>query len=170
MAGKTQDLVERRGAPLATPTDLRKVATKDIAAAMNAILGPDREKLLSGDAVEDARGLARFANNFERYAGLEKVDESKDTLIVGDDHWPLPIPIVKRDGKWQFDTHAGMEEILNRRIGENELAAILTCRAFSIGARQTCQTTARTRKFDAGAGCVGLAVDPIGCRGGQGTS
>jgi len=109
---------------------LGKAAQARDQAAMNAILGPDREKLLSGDAVEDARGLARFASNFERFAGLEKVDEGKDTLIVGDEHWPLPIPIVKRDGKWQFDTRAGMEEILNRRIGENELSAILACRAY----------------------------------------
>ena len=59
----------------ATPEEamlaLGKAAQTKDQAAMNAILGPDREKLLSGDAVEDARGLARFANNFERYAGLE---------------------------------------------------------------------------------------------------
>jgi hypothetical protein len=98
--------------------------------ALNAIFGPDRAKLLSGDPVEDARGLGRLATNFEKFAQLEKVDDSKDVLLVGDDHWPLPIPIVQRDGKWHFDTAAGMEEILNRKIGENELSAIMTCRAY----------------------------------------
>ncbi len=99
-------------------------------AALAAIFGPDREKLLSGDPVEDARGLEHFAANFAKFARLEKVDDSKRALLVGDDHWPLPIPIVQRDGKWQFDTRAGMEEILNRKIGENELSAIMTCRAY----------------------------------------
>lgn len=99
-------------------------------AALTAIFGPEREKLLSGDAVEDARGLARFASNFEKLAQLEKVNENKEIMLVGEDHWPLPIPIVKRDDKWLFDTPAGMEEILNRKIGENELSAIMTCRAY----------------------------------------
>ena len=99
-------------------------------AALNAIFGPDREKLLSGDPVEDAKGLEHFAANFEKFAQLEKVDDNKRVVLVGADHWPLPIPIVQRDGKWEFDTHAGMEEILNRKIGENELSALMTCRAY----------------------------------------
>lgn len=98
--------------------------------ALTAIFGPDRQKILSGDAVEDANALARFAANFEKFAQLEKVDDNKDVLLVGDDHWPMPIPIVKQDGKWHFDTRAGMEEILNRRIGENELSAMMTSRAY----------------------------------------
>jgi hypothetical protein len=99
-------------------------------AALNGIFGPERQKLLSGDPVEDARGLAKFAANFDKYARLETLGDSKATVIVGEDHWPLPIPIVQRDGKWYFDTRAGMEEILNRRVGENELSAIMTCRAY----------------------------------------
>jgi len=99
-------------------------------AALNAIFGPDRQKLLSGDAVEDARGLARFAANFEKFAQLQTEGDSKAVVIVGEDHWPLPIPIVRVEDKWHFDTKAGMEEILNRRVGENELSAIMTCRAY----------------------------------------
>ena len=97
---------------------------------LTAIFGPDRQKLLSGDAVEDARNLDRFAADFRKFAQLQKVDGTHDTLLVGNDHWPLPIPIVESNGKWFFDTHAGMDEILNRRIGENELSAIMTCRAY----------------------------------------
>jgi hypothetical protein len=99
-------------------------------AALTAIFGPDRQKLLSGDPVEDANSLTRFAGRFESFAQLEKVGDSKQVVLVGEDHWPMPIPIVQRDGKWHFDTHAGLEEILNRRIGENELSAIMTCRAY----------------------------------------
>jgi hypothetical protein len=97
---------------------------------MAAILGPDREKLLSGDPVEDANALKRFAGNLEKSATLEKVNDSKYTLLVGEEHWPSPIPIVKEGRAWRFDTAAGLEEILNRRIGQNELSAIMTCRAY----------------------------------------
>jgi hypothetical protein len=101
-------------------------------AALTAIFGPDRERLLSGDSVEDARSLDRFAANFQKFAQLEKVANNKEDILVGDDHWPMPIPIVERNGKWLFDTRAGMEEILNRKIGENELSAIMTCRAYVV--------------------------------------
>ncbi len=97
---------------------------------MAAILGPDREKLLSGDPVADANALKRFAENLEKSATLEKVNDSKYTLLVGEEHWPLPIPIVKDGAAWRFDTAAGLNEILNRRIGQNELSAIMTCRAY----------------------------------------
>ena len=101
-------------------------------AALNAIFGPNREKLLSGDAVEDATRLARFASNFEKFAQLEKVNDGKEVVLVGEDHWPMPVPIVRRNGSWMFDTAAGMDEILNRKIGEDELSAIMTCRAYVI--------------------------------------
>jgi hypothetical protein len=101
-------------------------------AELTAIFGPDREKLLSGDPVEDASALKRFAANFEKSATLEKVDDARYTFLVGEDHWPSPIPIVKDSKKWRFDTAAGIEELLNRRIGHNELSAIMTCRAYVV--------------------------------------
>jgi hypothetical protein len=97
-----------------------------------AIYGPEREKLLTGDAVQDANALKRFAANLEKSATLEKVDDAKYTLLVGEAHWPSPIPIVKDGRKWRFDTAAGLEEILDRRIGQDELAAIMTCRAYVV--------------------------------------
>ena len=99
---------------------------------MTAILGPEREKLLSGDPVEDANALKRFAEALGRSATLEKVDDRKFTVLVGDQHWPSPVPIVKEGRKWRFDTAAGIEELLNRQIGQNELAAIMTCRAYVV--------------------------------------
>ena len=98
--------------------------------ALTAIFGPDRAKLLTGDPVEDNNALERFAANFEKSHKLEKVSDTKFTLLVGDDNWPSPIPVVKDRNQWRFDTAAGLEEILNRHIGENELSAILTCRAY----------------------------------------
>jgi hypothetical protein len=116
--------------PEAAMQALANAATTADENEMAAILGPDRAKLLSGDPVEDANALKRFAGNLEKSAALEKVTDSKYTLLVGEEHWPSPIPIVKDGGGWRFDTAAGLEEILNRRIGQNELSAIMTCRAY----------------------------------------
>ena len=99
---------------------------------LSAIYGPEREKLLSGDAVEDVAALRGFGERLEKGATLEKVDDAKYTLVVGEDRWPSPIPIVKDGRKWRFDTAAGLDEILSRRIGENELSTIMTCRAYVV--------------------------------------
>ncbi len=103
--------------------------TKD-GAALTAIFGPARTKLLTGDPVEDNRSLERFAANLKKSHELEKAGDTKFTLLVGADRWPSPIPIVKDGNQWRFDTAAGLEEILNRHIGEDEISAILTCRAY----------------------------------------
>ena len=105
------------------------VKSKD-QAALAAVFGPDYSKLLSGDQVQDQKELELFAAAIDRSTKLEKVGDEKATLTIGDENWPFPIPIVKKDGQWHFDTKAGMEEILNRRIGENELSAIATSRAY----------------------------------------
>jgi len=120
----------------ATPEAAVEAVKKAAAAAdqkeLMAIYGPERDKLLSGDPVEDANALKHFAAHLGEAATLQKVDESKYTLLVGDEHWPSPIPIVKDGRKWRFDTAAGLDEILERRIGHNELSAIMTCRAYVI--------------------------------------
>lgn len=97
-----------------------------------AIFGPDHEQLLSGDDVEDINDLDDFAEAVSESAQLQKVSDSKYTMVVGKNNYPMPIPIVEKDGKWLFDTKAGLDEVLNRRIGENELSAINTCRAYAI--------------------------------------
>ncbi|MFI5182460.1 MAG: DUF2950 family protein, partial [Thermoanaerobaculia bacterium] len=99
---------------------------------LTAIYGPEREKLRSGDAVEDARALKGFGERLEKAATLEKVDDAKYTLLVGEDRWPSPIPIVRDGRKWRFDTAAGLDEILSRRIGQNEFSTIMACRAYVV--------------------------------------
>jgi hypothetical protein len=99
-------------------------------AALADIFGPEYEKLLSGDEIQDNNELEQFAAAVDESAKLEKSGDSRVTLTIGKDNWPFPIPIVKAGDQWRFDTAAGMEEILNRRIGENELSAISTCRAY----------------------------------------
>ncbi len=96
-----------------------------------AILGPEGAKLIhSGDPVADRYGRTRFIAAYDEAHKLELNGDSKAILIVGADEWPLPIPLVREHGRWRFDTKAGADEILNRRIGRNELRVIETCRAY----------------------------------------
>jgi Protein of unknown function (DUF2950) len=100
--------------------------------ALAKIFGPEYDQLLSGDAVEDDKDLKDFAEGLEDSAQLRKDSDAKYTLLVGKNSWPSPIPIVKRGNEWLFDTKAGLVEVLNRRIGDNELSAIATCRAYAV--------------------------------------
>ena len=83
----------------------------------------------SGDEVADADTRDRFIAAYEEKHKLNSGD-SRATLIVGEEDFPFPIPIVKADDRWHFDTEAGVEEILDRRIGDNEIAAIETLRVY----------------------------------------
>lgn len=100
-------------------------------AALGEIFGPSSlQQLLSGDPVQDNHEMDQFAAAVEKSAKLEKVNDARFTLMIGERNWPFPIPIVEEENRWRFDTRAGAEEILNRRIGDNELSAILTARAY----------------------------------------
>lgn len=95
------------------------------------ILGPYGEKLIfSGDAVADKEGRKKFLASYDAAHELESNGEDKRILVVGKEKWPLPIPIVHTGEVWRFDTAAGEQEILNRRIGRNELSVIHVCRAY----------------------------------------
>src|SRR5438094_708886 len=112
---------------------LIQVATNFDVAAMKEILGPDSDDIISSeDPVEDKNRATEFANRAKEKTSVEihKQDPNRAILVVGNDDFPLPIPLVKRKGKWSFDTKVGREEILNRRIGANELNAIEICRGF----------------------------------------
>jgi hypothetical protein len=95
------------------------------------IFGPaGKEIISSGDEVADKAARERFVNAYETMNKLEKETDKKVTLIVGNHDWPYPVPIVKKGETWIFDTMAGKEELLNRRIGRNELNTIQTCLAI----------------------------------------
>ena len=72
---------------------------------------------------------------------LEDAAPDRKTLVIGNENWPFPVPIVKEQGGWRFDTAAGKEEVIARRIGRNELAAIATVRAYVIAQRRYAETT-----------------------------
>lgn len=108
----------------AVATLVDAVRTLDSAKAL-AILGPDAEEIIfSGDNVDSKEDLAEFVEKYDAKHRLELVSPTLATLFIGDDDWPFTIPVVKNDKSWFFDVAAGKEEILNRRIGENELEVI----------------------------------------------
>jgi hypothetical protein len=135
-AGNAEQQQTSKQTLFSTPEDAVKAlvaaAEAKDQAAMMAIFGPEREKLLSGDQVEDRNALERFAENLHKAAQLEKTTDARVTILVGDNKFPFPIPLVQEGGQWRFDTAAGLEEILNRKIGRNELSAIMTCRAYVV--------------------------------------
>jgi len=95
-----------------------------------AIFGPaGKEVISSGDEVADKAARERFVKSYQAMNKLEKETDKKVALIVGNHDWPFPVPIVKKGETWVFDTMAGKEELLNRRIGRNELNSIQTCLA-----------------------------------------
>ncbi len=98
-----------------------------------AILGPDGQDVVaSDDPVQDKNNAQAFAKEAaaKNSIQLAKSNPNRATIIVGDEEWPLPIPLVKKNGKWYFNTKEGKQEILFRRIGENELNAITVCRGY----------------------------------------
>ena len=104
---------------------------------LRAILGPGSEDLISsGDRVADLKGRTRFLKAYNEKNGLEQEDKGRAVLLVGGKDYPFPIPIVRRGDTWLFDTQAGMEEILNRRIGRNELHTIEVMRAYTDAQRE----------------------------------
>src|SRR5579862_473908 len=116
----------------AADTMILAVKNDDVS-ALTEIFGPDgKDFVASGDDIEDKKSRANFAAQAQEKMSVDIVshDSNRAIISVGDEDWPLPVPIVKQGGKWHFDSKAGRTEILNRYIGENELDAILICRGF----------------------------------------
>lgn len=89
-----------------------------------------RRFIVSPDSAGNKKNRARFAQAAEEYLLLQREGESKVMLVVGFDAWPFPIPLMRAKDGWQFDTDAGVDELLNRRIGANELAVIEVMRRY----------------------------------------
>ena len=108
-----------------------------------AIFGPgSKHIILSGDPVEDKQGREWFVKHYEEKNRVEEAS-GKVTLHLGSDDWPFPIPIVKAGNGWRFDTGAGKQEILARRVGGNELKAIQVCLAYVDAQREYAMRKAR---------------------------
>jgi hypothetical protein len=96
--------------------------------AMLDILGPDGKQIVSsGDESEDAQSRANFVQRYQEMHRLVKEPDGTTILYIGAENWPTPIPLVNKDNLWYFDTEAGKQEILYRRIGRNEISTIGVC-------------------------------------------
>ena len=106
--------------------------------ALLAIFGPDsKDYIYSGDAAEDKASFEGFASDYDVMHRWRKLDNGSELLITGTDNKAFPIPLKKNDaGQWYFDTAAGKEEIMARRIGRNEMAATDVCAAIADAQRQ----------------------------------
>ncbi|MDI3470934.1 MAG: protein of unknown function DUF882 [Pseudolabrys sp.] len=99
--------------------------------AILAVLGRDASDIISsGDPVADTAMLQRFTAAYDAKHQINMDGDNKATVIVGQEDYPFPIPLVRKHGEWRFDTAAGRREILYRRIGRNELDAIQSCLAY----------------------------------------
>jgi hypothetical protein len=95
------------------------------------VLGPDGDDIVSsGDDVADATTRQKFVTAYDAKHQIAMEGDNKATIVIGQEDFPLPIPLVRKDGMWRFDTAAGREEILARRVGKNELDAIQASLAY----------------------------------------
>ena len=101
--------------------------------ALLAIFGPDSKELISsGDPVQDKNVTKAFVAGYGAMHRWRKMPDGSQILLIGADNFPFPIPLKKNgDGQWFFDTAAGRDEVLSRRIGRNELAMIDVCGAVA---------------------------------------
>jgi hypothetical protein len=99
--------------------------------AFATVLGPDGDDIVSsGDSVADATTRQKFVAAYDAKHQIAMEGENKAAIVIGSEDFPLPIPLVRKDEMWRFDTTAGRQEILFRRIGRNELETIQTCLAY----------------------------------------
>jgi len=118
--------------PEAAATALLEAAKADGNSALIKVLGKDGKSLVdSGDAVADKNAREEFVERYTAANSLDKTDPEFVTLSVGEDKWPFPVPIISEGGKWHFDTPTGVDELINRRVGANELATIQSCLAYA---------------------------------------
>jgi len=116
---------------------LIEAARDNDTAALLAIFGPEgKDMISSGDAVADERGRERFVRAAEEAIKFSRLDDKTVLAVIGKDKWILPVPIVKSGKGWIFSTKDGKEEVINRRIGRNELNTIQVCLNYVTAQRE----------------------------------
>lgn len=121
----------------ATPQEaaqaLVNAAEQNDTAAMLKLFGPGGKDIVqSGDSADDKAARAEFAARARAKLQVEpdKDNPNRAIVVVGDQNWPMPVPLIRKNGRWYFDAAVGRVEILARRVGRNELAAIDVCRGY----------------------------------------
>jgi hypothetical protein len=122
------------GKTFATPEEavsaLEQATSSESGDALRAIFGPAAADIQNPDRVQATNEFNAFTAALNATNFLVHESDTKCVLLVGTNFWPFPVPIVKQDGRWFFDTEAGEDEILSRRIGKNELEVLQAMRAY----------------------------------------
>lgn len=100
--------------------------------ALEAILGAGMEVTSSNDEEEDKLERELFCQKYQEMHRLVQESDGSTVLYIGAENWPFPVPLVSKNGRWYFDSDRGKQEILFRRIGENEATAIEVCQQFAM--------------------------------------
>jgi len=111
---------------------LFQAAQKEDEPALEAILGAGKEVTSSRDEVDDKLERERFSQKYQEMHRLVREPDGSTVLYIGSENWPFPIPLASKNGAWYFDSKPGTQEILFRRIGENEAVAIQICEEFAL--------------------------------------
>jgi Protein of unknown function (DUF2950) len=111
---------------------LFQATQKEDESALEAILGAGKEVTSSSDDVDDRLERERFSQKYQEMHRLVREPDGSTVLYIGAENWPFPIPLASKNGAWYFDSKTGTQEILFRRIGENEATAIQVCEEFAI--------------------------------------
>ena len=149
LAGGALSLFLIAGSPLCAAESAQTFATPEAAVAalasavqttnrpaLHALFGPDGNDLVNPDPVQGANEFANFTAGLSETNYLVVESDTRRTLVLGRTAWPFPVPIVRNAGRWSFDTAAGKEEIINRRIGRNELDTLESVRAYAVAQRE----------------------------------
>lgn len=129
-AAGTENIGRKFRSPEEAVTSLQLATTAADTNALRDILGPNAEELQNPDRVQAMNELKTFSAALAKTNRLMRVSDMLMVLELGDDFWPFPIPIVKKNGSWLFDSDLGMDELLSRRVGKNELATLPVLRAY----------------------------------------
>jgi hypothetical protein len=113
--------------------------------ALIQILGGGTELISSDDEIEDKVERAQFAEKYQQMHRLVREPDGATVLYVGAENWPFPVPLQFKDGAWYFDSDSGTQEILFRRVGENEATAIAACHALARAKGQTAIATTNSK-------------------------
>ena len=124
------------GSPDEALNALRAAVTADNQQALGKLFGPELKSLRTGDKVQDEKNAHKFAMAMQQSCRLDRQSDGEVFVAVGTNDWPMPIPLVHTNGQWFFDTSAGRDEIIDRHIGKDELAAIGVCRRYVLAQQQ----------------------------------
>ena len=119
------------------------MAGHDEARLLRILGAAGRELVLSGDRLADRAARDAFTAAYQQRHSIERIPPNRAMLSLGADAWPLPIPMVAREGAWRFDARAGAQELIDRRVGRNELNAIASLRAIVAAQFESAATAGR---------------------------